>query len=121
VTKPSAKLEKLALIALQTKQKADKAVEIAEEAKFAFLQQLIAEDMFNPDTKAIGPVRTTISPNRFFDLDAAITLVPEEVVEECKVTIVDPKLLKQNLTPKQLEAAMVSYEVPFKLGLKVAE
>lgn len=121
MSKPSAKLEKLALIALQTKQKAEKAAEIAEEAKFAFLQQLIAEDMFNPDTKAVGPVRTTISPNRYFDLDTALTLVQPEVVEECKVTIVDPKLLQQNMTPKQKEAAMKSYEVPFKLGLKVAE
>jgi hypothetical protein len=119
MTKPSKKLEQLALNALKAKQQADKAAEIAEECKFAFLQQLIAEDMFNPDTKAIGVVRTSISPNRYFDLDTAITIVPEEVVKECKVEIVDPKLLKQNMTPKQVEAAMKSYEVPFKIGLKV--
>lgn len=119
MTTPSKKLELLALNALKAKQKADAAIEAAELAKLAFLQQLIAEDMFNPDTKAIGAVRTSISPNRYFDLDTALTLVTEDVVEECKVTIVDPKLLQQNMTPKQKEAAMKSYEVPFKLGLKV--
>lgn len=119
MTKPSKKLEQLALIALQAKMKADDAKEQETAAKLAFLQQLIKEDMFNPDTKAIGVVRTTFSPNRYFDLDTAITLVPEEVVNECKVTIVDPKLLQENMTPKQKEAAMKSYEVPFKIGLKV--
>lgn len=119
MSKPSAKLEKLALIALQTKQKAEQAAEIAEAAKLAFLQQLINEDMFNPDTKAIGPVRLAITPNRYFDMDTALTLLPEEVIEECKVVIVDPKLLKENMTPKQKEAAMKSYEVPYKLGMKV--
>lgn len=119
MTKPSKKLEQLALIALQAKMKADDAKEAAEQAKFAFLQQLIAEDLFNPDTKAVGVVRTSISPNRYFDLDTALTLVPAEVVEECKVTVVDPKLLQENMTPKQKEAAMKSYEIPYKIGMKV--
>lgn len=119
MTKPSDHLVRLATLALKAKQKADAAAEAADLAKLAFLQQLIAEDMFNPDTKAIGPVRTAISPNRYFDLDTALTLVDEEVVEECKVTVVDPKLLQQNMTPKQKEAAMKSYEIPFKLGLRV--
>jgi hypothetical protein len=118
---PSKKLEQLALNALKAKQQADKAAEIAEEAKFALLQQLIAEDMFNPDTKAVGHVRTSISPNRYFDLDTAITIVTPEVVEECKVEVVDPKLLKDNMTKRQIEAAMKSYEIPYKIGLKVAE
>ena len=116
---PSAKLVKLATIALKTKLAADNALEIAEAAKLAFLQQMIAEDMFNPDTKAIGPVKTNITPNRFFDLDTALTLLPEDVIEECKVEIVDPAKLKENMTPKQKEACMKSYEVPYKLGLKV--
>lgn len=116
---PSAKLVKLATIALKTKIAADNAKEIADSAKLAFMQQMIAEDMFNPDTKAIGPVKTGITPNRFFDLDTALTLLPEEVVEQCKVEIVDPKLLQENMTPKQKEACMKSYEVPYKLGLKV--
>lgn len=118
---PSAKLVKLATIALKAKLAADAAQEAADSHKLAFLQQLIAEDMFNPDTKAIGPVKTGISPNRYFDLDTALTLVTPEVAKECEVTAVDPKLLQQNMTPRQKEAAMKSYEVPYKLGLKVNE
>jgi hypothetical protein len=121
MTQPSAKLVKLGTIALKAKLAADDAAAVAEAAKFAFLQQLIAEDMFNPDTKAVGPVKTGISPNRYFDVDTAITLLKPEVVEECKVEVIDPKLVKENLTPKQLEASMKSYEVPYKLGLKVNE
>ena len=116
---PSKKLVQLGTVALKAKLAADSALEVAEAAKLAFMQQLIAEDMFNPDTKAIGPVKTGISPNRYFDLDTAISLVPEEVVKECKVEVVDPKLLKENMTPKQVEAAMKSYTIPYKLGLKV--
>lgn len=118
---PSKKLVQLGTIALKAKLAADSAAEVADSAKLAFMQQLIAEDMFSPDTKAIGPVKTGISPNRYFDLDTAITLVTPEVVESCKVTVVDPKLLQENLTPKQKEAAMKSYTIPYKLGLKVNE
>jgi len=121
MTQPSKKLVQLATIALKAKIAADSAKEVADSAKMAFLLQLMAEDMFNPDTKAVGPVRTGITPNRYFDLDTALTLVPEEVIEECKVEIVDPKLLQENMTPKQKEACMKSYEVPYKLGLKVNE
>jgi hypothetical protein len=117
----SKKLEQLAVIALKAKIKAENAAEAYKEAQRAVMMQLIAEDMFNPDTKGIGPVKLNITPNRYFDLDTAITLVSEEVVEECKVTAVDPKLLQQNMTPKQKEAAMKSYEVPFKLGFGVAK
>lgn len=116
---PSNKLVKLATTALKAKLAADSALEVAEAAKLAFMQQMIAEDMFNPDTKAIGPVKLAITPNRFFDMDTALTFVDAEVIEACKVEIIDPKLLKENMTPKQKEAAMKSYEVPYKLGLKV--
>lgn len=121
MTQPSKKLVQLATTALKAKLAADSAAEVAEAAKFAFLQQLIAEDMFNPDTKAIGPVKTGISPNRYFDIDTAVTLLKPEVVEECKVLVIDAAKLKENMTPKQKEAAMKSYEVPYKLGLKVNE
>jgi hypothetical protein len=121
MTQPSAKLIKLGTIALKAKLAADAAQEVADSAKLAFMQQLIAEDMFNPDTKAIGPVKTGISPNRYFDVDTAISLLKPEVVESCKVLAVDPALLKENMTPKQKEAAMKSYDVPYKLGLKVNE
>lgn len=117
----SQKLELLAIAALKAKIKAEKAAEDYKAAQKAVMLQLIEEDMFNPDTKGIGPVKLNITPNRYFDLDTAITLVSEEVVEECKVTIVDPKLLQENLTPKQKEAAMKSYEVPYKLGFAVAK
>jgi hypothetical protein len=117
----SKKLEQLTLIALKAKIKAEQAAEAYKAAQKAVMAQLIEEDMFNPDTKAVGSVKLNITPNRYFDLDTAITLVTAEVVEECKVTIVDPKLLQENMTPKQKEAAMKSYEVPYKLGFAVAK
>lgn len=120
--KPSPKLEALALRALQLKIKLDKLTLDAKAAQQEFVKQCIAEDMFNPDTKAIGPVRTNFTPNRYFDLDTAIDVVSKthpEYVEESKVTIVDPKLLQEHMTPIEKEAAMKFYEVPYKVGLKV--
>lgn len=115
----SKKLELLVITALRAKVKADAAALAYKEAQKAVMSQLIEEDMFNPDTKAIGPVRLAITPNRYFDLDTAITLVSEDVVEECKVTVIDAKLLQENMTPKQKELAMKDHEVPLKLGFKV--
>lgn len=116
---PSKKLEQLALIALKAEMKSKEAAAAYKEAQLAFIEQAEAEGMLNPDTKAIGPVQTIITPNRFFDVDYAITLVSEADVLESTVEVVDAKLLKQHMTPIQTEQAMKFYPNPYKVGFKV--
>jgi hypothetical protein len=116
---PSTTLELLAIKALRAEIAAKKAVADFEEAKLNFVEQAEKEQMLNPDTKAVGPVKLSITENRYFDLDTAITLVPEEVVEESKVTVVDTALLKQHMTPIQVQAAMKYHPKKYKVGFKV--
>lgn len=116
---PSTKLELLALKALKAKIAADKAKADFEEAQVNFIEQAEKEHMLNPDTKAIGPVKTNITENRFFNVDTAITLVSEDVVHWSEVTVVDPKKLKQHMTPIQLEQAMEFYPKKYKVGFGV--
>lgn len=118
--KPSKKLEELALIALKLDIKKKEIEAQYKEAQLNFIEQAKAEGMLNPDTLAVGPVKTNITPNRFFDLDTAVTLVTKKDVLESTVKVVDPKLLKQHMTPIQLEQAMKYYEGnPYKVGFAV--
>lgn len=119
MSKPSAKLEALALKALRADIAAKKAVEEAKEAKLDFMVQAEQEGMLNQDTHAVGVVRTTISANRYFDLDTAIELVTEQDVLESTVEVVDEKLLKEHMTPIQMEKAMKLHDNPWKVGFKV--
>lgn len=119
MSKPSAKLEALALKALRAEIAAKKAQEEYKEAQLDFMVQAEQEGMLNPDTKAIGAVRTKITPNRYFDVDTAIELVSEQDVLESTVEVVDAKLLKQHMTPIQLEQAMKTYANPWKIGFAV--
>ena len=117
--KPTLKeLEKLAEIALRAQVKADAANAELTKAKSELIGALMDAGKFNKDTKAIGNVKLNITPNRYFDVDLAVTLVDEEAVKESTVEVIDAKLLKQHMTPIQQEKAMKSYDVPFKLGLK---
>lgn len=111
-------LEKLASIALRAQIKHDAAKAELEKAKKELMLGLMDAGMFNKDTKAIGNVQTNITPNRYFDVDTALTLVTPEDIEESTVEVIDNALLKKHMTPIQLEKAMKDYEVPFKLGLK---
>lgn len=113
-----AELEKLAHIALRAQIKADAANAELAKSKAELIGALMDANMFNKDTKAIGDVKLNITPNRFFDVEEALTLVTPEDIEASTVEVVDAKLLKQHMTPIQVEKAMKSYEVPFKLGLK---
>lgn len=113
-----AELEKLAQIALRAQIKSEAAAAELSKAKKELMLGLMDAGMFNKDTKAIGNVQTNITPNRYFDVDVALTLVTPEDIEESTVEVVDAKLLKQHMTPIQVEKAMKDYEVPFKLGLK---
>lgn len=119
--KPSKKLEELALIALKADMKAKESAALYKEAQAAFIEQAEKEGMLNPDTLAVGPVQTKITPNRFFDLDTAITLVTKKAVLESTVKVVDAKLLQQHMTPIQREQAMKSYPNPYKVGFAVAK
>lgn len=113
-----AELEKLAHIALRAQIKADAANAELTKAKSELIGALMDANMFNADTKALGDTKLNITPNRYFDVDTAVTLVTEDDVKESMVEVIDAKLLKQHMTPIQLEQAMKSYEVPFKLGIK---
>jgi hypothetical protein len=113
-----AELEKLAKIALRAQVKADAAKAELEKAKAELIGALMDAGMFNKDTKAIGDVKTNITPNRYFDVDTALTLVTEKDIQESTVEVIDNALLKKHMTPIQLEQAMRDYEIPFKLGLK---
>jgi hypothetical protein len=112
-----AELEKLAHIALRAQIKADAANAELAKAKSELIGGLMDANMFNNDTKALGDVKLNITPNRYFDVEEALTLVTPEDIEESTVEVVDAKLLKQHMTPIQVEKAMKSYEVPFKLGI----
>ena len=117
--KPSpAELEKLAKIALRAQLKWDAADAELKKAKTELIMALMDAGMFNKDTKAIGDVKTNITPNRYFDVDTALTLVSPEVILESTVEVIDSKLLQAHMTPIQKEQAMKDYPVPFKLGLK---
>lgn len=111
-------LEKLAKIALRAKIKFDAAKAEAEKTKLEFIGMLMDLGMFSKDTKAVGDVQTKFTPNRYFDVDTALTLVTPEDIEESTIEVVDAALLKQHMTPIQVERAMKSYEVPLKLELK---
>jgi len=121
VAQPSKKLEKLAHTALMLDLKFKEIESQAKQAKALLIKQLIAENMFDPSTKAAGDARLAITPNRYFDIETAKALVTEEDIKESTVEVVDPALLKQHMTPLQLEKAMKSYDVPYKVGLKVNE
>lgn len=114
-------LDQLADKFLEAQIMMDGAKERLEDAKTTFVEALKAENKFNPRTKAYGSARLRITPNRFFDVESATSEVSEEILAECRVTKVDPKLLALNLTPKQKEAHMKDYATPFKVSVSVLD
>lgn len=115
----SRELEALAHRALKLDQLKKEITEQAEAAKAAFIKKAREEDLFDPSTKAIGDVRTVFTPNRYFDLETAISLVSEEDLKDSTVEVVDAKLLKQHMTPIEVEKSMKEFEVPLKVSFKV--
>lgn len=115
------KLEKLAERALDAQMVAQEAAEQAADAKAAFEAELEKEHKLNPDFRAIGHVRVRIVPNRFFDLETAKAMLTKKDLKDCTVPTVDPKLVKNHLTPIQLEEAMKDHAKKFKLGLSVLD
>lgn len=98
----------------------DGAKERLEDAKATFVEALKAENKFNPRTKTYGNAKLSITPNRKFDAEsAAADFLDEETFKECLVEKLDPKLVVENLTPKQKEKYMVDYPTPFKISVTV--
>lgn len=119
---PSTKLVALADKALRLKLKQDEAVAAYKEGQDALYAQLESEKLLSPDTKGLGDlVRVSVVPNRFFSLEKAEKLVTKKVLKECEVTAVDPKLLKQHLTPIQTEQAMEFYPKKYKLSVTIGD
>lgn len=115
------KLEQLAERALDAQLVAQEAKEQADDAKAAFEAELEKEHKLNPDFKAVGHVRVKIVPNRFFDLETAKAMLTKKDLKDCTVPTVDPKLVKQRLTPLQTEEAMRDHAKAFKIGLSVLD
>lgn len=113
------KLDELADLALEAQIAVEIAKEAFEQAKQDFIAEAKKQGRFDPSLKAAGNAKVNISPNRYFDAAEAEKFVTKKVLKECEVTKVDPKLLKQNLTPIQVEQAMKNHNDPFKLGFKV--
>lgn len=113
------KLEKLGNAALDAQLVAQEAKEIAEDAKAAFLAELEKKHLLSPDFKATGHVRVKVVANRYFDVEEAFAELPKRIQKEVMVAKPDPKLVKANLTPIQLEAHMKDYSNPWKVGLSV--
>jgi hypothetical protein len=53
-----------------------------------------------------------IIPNRRFDVEKALTLVPEPLRDNCYTTAVDPAKVKEYLAPALVEMAMVEVGKP---------
>lgn len=115
------KLEKLATRALEAQLVAQEAKEQADDAKAAFEAELEAEHKLNPDFRAVGHVRVKISANRAFDIDKGAAFLSKKDIKECTVPKLDAALVKNHLTPLQLEQAMVTHARAWKVGISVLE
>lgn len=113
------KLDELADLALEAQIAVEIAKEAFEQAKQDFIAEAKKQGRFDPSLKAAGNAKVNISPNRYFDASEAEKFVSKKVLKECQVTKVDPKLLKNHLTPIQVEQAMKNHSEPYKLGFKV--
>lgn len=112
-------IDDLALAALKADMLAKDAEDKAKEAKANLYEALEKAGALNPDTKALGHVRTKIQPNRYFAVDEALQSLPKKVQKEVMVSKPDPKLVQGHLTPIQRETFMKDHPQRFKLSLEV--
>ena len=112
-------LEQLAKHAYVADQKAEEAKKIADEAKTQFINALKEANKYNQNTRVVGNIRTKLTQNRYFDVDKATQFLTKEQIKECTVLKLDNNLVKQHLTPPQLEESMESYDNPYKLTLEL--
>lgn len=114
-------LDTLANEMLEAQIALEEAKERFEEAKEAFIAEATKQGKWNTSLKAAGNARLKISRNRRFDTKIAEGLVTKKVIKECTVPTLDAKLLKNHLTPIQLEECMVDYTQPFKMSVSVLD
>lgn len=124
MAQPSEKLQKDILRALKLKQKAEAAKKEADAAVAEVYEELEQEGLLDPDTKAVGMVRTVIAPNRFFSEAKALELknlkkIPASKIKQATVSKIDGSILKALIEPALYEQCMDSYSKKYKITLKV--
>lgn len=96
-----AKLELLAEKALKAAQKAAAAELASKSAAEELKTALEAAGRLTEDTKAIGPVRTTIFPTKRFNADLFRAGATQKLIKECSVVAIDSNLVKAKVSPEQ--------------------
>lgn len=99
-----AKLELLAEKALKAAQKAAAAELASKSAAEELKTALEAAGRLTEDTKAIGPVRTTIYPTVRFNETLARAGMSKKLQKECEKTTLDSALVKAKVTPEQYKS-----------------
>lgn len=111
-----AKLELLAEKALKSSQKLAAAELQAKSDAEALKKALEAAGKLTEDTKAIGPVRTTIYPTVRFNETLARAGMSKKLQKECEKTTLDSALVKAKVTPEQYK----SFQKPSGWTLKLS-
>lgn len=96
-----AELEVLAEKALVSSQKLKAAELQAKSDSDALKKALEKAGKLSEDTKAIGPVRTTIFPTRRFNADLFRAGATQKLIKECSVVAIDSNLVKAKVSPEQ--------------------
>jgi hypothetical protein len=98
-----AQLELLAEKALKSSQKAKAAELQAKSDADALKKALEKAGKLNADTKAIGPVRTTIFPTKRFNEALFRAGATKKLQKECEKVTIDSALVKAKVSPEQYE------------------
>jgi hypothetical protein len=96
-----AELELLAEKALKSSQKLKAAELQAKSDSEALKKALEKAGKLSEDTKAIGPVRTTIFPTKRFNSELFLASAPKKLQKECSVVAIDSKLVQAKVSPEQ--------------------
>ena len=96
-----AELEILAERALNSSMKAKAAELQAKSDADALKKALEKAGKLSEDTKAIGPVRTTIFPTKRFNEDLFRATATKKLQKECEKVTIDSALVKAKVSPEQ--------------------
>lgn len=87
--------------------------EIAELTSIADdLKQLLRSRLHAGTYTMNGDDVIAIRPNRRFNIDAGVALLPEQLREACRADGYDPKKVKEYLAPALLEQCMIEVGQP---------
>lgn len=112
-----AELELLAEKALKSSQKAAAAELQAKSDADALKKALQAAGKLTEDTKAIGPVRTTIFPTKRFNEDLFRAGATKKLIKECEKTTIDSALVKAKVSPEQYASFQKTSGYTLKLSI----